>query len=362
MKVWSAIFNLFAVVLLAFLLILFYRTEEVNTRQFEELRLRYAMDYATEAAFRATIGVDDIAIDYVDMDGVQINPSLALETFKAIICLNYDMSLSEENMRHIENAIPTGVLFTRDGYYVLELSEIDTTPKSVAQGGDGVTGGEYVLKWSIKYPYKVYKERAGKKYWYATSLNPLVDGRWTRVEVGTGTISDGKTFNDLIYGITGLSAKEVKTEISRLVMNDIAYIIDNRNMQETAIGKMGRFYLPVSSQTETTINNVRRPTLMMFMQGVDFAGNDILDGASVGGAMTVRKRVVVGFRDVGAGIDYYCYERQLTQLEKEFPGKIFNAIKFFDSMEDAAREGFEPHVLALSYDLEDKNVKDDLVD
>lgn len=352
MKVWSAIFNLFAVIMIAFLLILFYRTEDVNSRQFEELRLRYAMDYATEAAFRATIGVDDISIDYTDMDNVQINPSMALETFKAVICLNYDMSLSAENLRHIENSIPTGVLFTRDGYYILDMVEVDTTPKSVAQGGDGVTGGEWALKWSIKYPYKIDKGI----YWYAASLNPVVDGKWTRVEKDTGLIEDGKEFNDPIFGATGLNAKEIKSEISRLVMVDITYAIDNRNVQNTTNEKMGKFYLPSISNTETTINNVRRPTLMMFMQGVDFAGSTPIDGASVGGVMTARKKIVVGFRDTNTGTDYYCYEKQLSQLT---PASRYSPVRFFDDMEDAARDGFEPHVLALSFDLDDKNLSDD---
>ncbi len=353
MKVWSAIFNLFAVVLIAFLLILFYRTDAVNTRQFEELRLRYAMDYATEAAFRATIGVDDIGIDYTDIDNVQINPSLALETFKAVISLNYDMSLSEENMMHIENFIPTGVLFTRDGYYILELSETDSTPKSVSLGGDGVTGGEWSLKWSVKYPYKMEKGN----YLYAVSLNPVQDEEWTRVEKGTGQILDGKAFTDPIYGYTGLNAKEIKTEISKIVMEDINYAINNRNYYNTTNAKMGTFYLPVASQAKTSINNVRRPTLMMFMQGVDFAGEQPIDGASVGGVMTVRKKVVIGFRDNNTGLEYYCYEKQLSKLQDEYPGK-YTPIKFFDTMEEAAREGYEPHVLALSFDLDDKNISD----
>lgn len=359
MKVWSAIFNMFAVIIIAFLLILFYRTEEVNSRQFEELRLRYAMDYATEAGFRVTIGVDDISMDYVDMDNVQINPSLALETFKAVICLSYDMSISDENMMHIENSIPTGLLFTRDGYYILDLAEIDTTPKSVAQGGDGVHGGEYALKWSVKYPYKIYKESMGKKYWYATTLNPLADESWTRVEVGTGLIADGKSFNDPINGITGITAKEVRTNISNLVMSDIEYVIDNRNYQNTINDKMGKFYLPTSSGTKTTINNVRRPTLMMFMQGVDFTGAKRVDASSVGGVMTTRKKLVVAFIDMGTGSKYYCYEKQLTELQKKFPDKTYKAINFFEKMEDAALEGYEPHVLALSYILDAKSIKED---
>ena len=49
------------------------------------------------------------------------------------------MSASEENLAHLDNYIPTGVLCGNNGYYILTMSEDDTTPT------DGVKGGEYSL-------------------------------------------------------------------------------------------------------------------------------------------------------------------------------------------------------------------------
>lgn len=365
MKVWSAIFNLFAVVLMAFLLILFYRTEEVNTQQFEELRLRYAVDYATEAAFSRVVRSGDLGMDYVDIDNVEIGPGLALDAFKSIICLNYDMSMSRENMMHIENFIPTGVLFTRNGYYILELSETDSTPKGVALGGDGVTGGEWSLKWSVKYPYKVDGANIGSSKdevtnrIYSISLNPVKDEEWTAVEKGTGLISDGKAYNTgtELYQPIGLTAQKAKFEITKLIMDDINYAINNRNYYNTTHKKMGTFYLPVTSEAKASINNVRRPTLIMFMQGVDFAGGNSVDTSSVGGVMAVRKRVVIGFRDTVSNINYYCYEKQLSKLQVEFPGR-YKPEEMLDSIEEAAIKNYKPHILALTYELDDKNILD----
>ena len=64
MKVWSAIFNLIAVVIIAIMLLVINNIDEVNHRQFEEIRLSYAIDYAVEAAFRAAVDTDSIGTDY----------------------------------------------------------------------------------------------------------------------------------------------------------------------------------------------------------------------------------------------------------------------------------------------------------
>ena len=89
MKVWSSIFNLIAVLIIAIMLIVVNKISDTNARQFEEIRLSYAVDYAVEAAFRSAIATDTIGTDYVEggLEEVKLNPTLILDTFDNILCL-----------------------------------------------------------------------------------------------------------------------------------------------------------------------------------------------------------------------------------------------------------------------------------
>ena len=106
MKVWSAIFNLIAVMMLVFMLVMYLNYTKVLKRDFDQARLNQALEYATEGMFQKTIEVEDIDTDYSDMYSVEINPSDSLDIFECIMCFNYNMSPSEENKKHIENFIP----------------------------------------------------------------------------------------------------------------------------------------------------------------------------------------------------------------------------------------------------------------
>lgn len=311
MKVWSAIFNFIAVILIAFMLIIFYRFDVVHTKQFEEQRLRHAMDYATEAAFRQTLGIDDLGMDYTDLENIKINPSLALDTFKNIICLNYDMAPSKENFAHIESFIPTGVLFTNDGYYILE--EVEKSEN------------EYGLHWSMKRPYLLEQVSEGKLYLYALNIYSQA---WSRVDFDGG-VEDG-----LSYENTGLTRSKVELGISDIINQDINYMIYTRNIVDRPGEKMPMFYLP-SNTKSIIMNTINKPALLIMMQNVDFACEYLIDAASVGGSSVDRKKVVVGF--IENGIRYYCYEKQL-------PESLFGAsIEFFDTQALAVEAGYTPH-------------------
>ena len=152
MKVWSAIFNLIAVLVIALMILAIQKMDAVNDRQFEQLRLSYAIDYATEAAFRATISTDSIGTDYANegLKEVELNPAMAMPTFYNVLALSYDMSLSDDVKARIEESVATGFICAVNGYYVLEPIEIDRDPY------DHEIGGEYTLSFGVKRPYIVY--------------------------------------------------------------------------------------------------------------------------------------------------------------------------------------------------------------
>lgn len=328
MKVWSSIANIIAVLIASFLILVFYQADTIMAKQFDELRLRYALDYATEAAFMSTLEVYDIGIDYVDIDAVNINPSYCLDTFKSLLCLNYDMALSKENFSYIENFIPVAVLLCNDGFYVAQLQEMDDLK-------DGNIGGNYALHWKMKKPYTYIKEPELN----ISENNPLYSvnlhsEKWTSVfeKGGSVRIGYGETFP------VGINRNKVTTSVTNKITEEIRVAIEERNKMNSKEWD-NTFYLP-SELTASGVNNLDRPALLVMLQGVDFGKGGEVNAISLGGVKTERKKVVVGFTENGQR--YYCYERQLPEDMLE------NVENFYDDVEEAAMEGYNPHYEYLS--------------
>lgn len=325
MRVWTPIFNFFAVMILLFLVVVYHNTATVIDREFQEERLRLAVSYAAEAAFQSTLSVDDLSIDYLDMEGVMINPGNSLDIFKSILCLNYNMSASEENLAHLDSYIPTAVLACNNGYYILTMSEDDDTP------GDGISGGDYKLRWSIKKPYTI---KIGDTY-YAVNIHT---GSWTSVRDMGGTleINEGTS---LPYGI---DKEAVLRIINTRIMQDMLFEIQRRNFNKEPWEY--KFYLP-PIQTTSGVNPITGPSFLIFVEGVDFASPTKVDAVSVAGFKTIRKRVVVGYRDPSTGRKYYAYEGQIPSNLLDY------ADNYFDDVEEAAKAGYIPN-----YDLIQKKI------
>lgn len=332
MRLWGAIINIFGVLALGWVLIVLGQTEILDEKQFEELRLRHAMDYATEAAFRASISVEDIGIDYADISGVIVNPAPVLDVFESVLSISYDMARGAENKGKIQNAIPAGVLFATDGYYILEYVDITETEKG--------------LHWSVKKPYVVEGKIGSKSYIYAVNL---YNEDWVAVTKGAAgnvsrmVIEEGKEYVNAARN-TGLTRTKVQESIIELIRKDLAYQIYARNVDLNT--EMPAFYLPVGKEMQG-VNNVDRPTLLLFMQGLELGGiSSKVAVASVGGVRVQRKMQVVGFEENGR--HYYCYEKQLPTTEL---GKVS---KLFKSIEEAAKEGYTPHYVYMERRVEIK--------
>ena len=231
MKVWSAIFNLIAVFVIALMILAIQKMDAVNDRTFEEVRLSYAIDYAVEAAFRATISTDTIGTDYANegMKEVQLNPAMALPTFYNILALSYDMSLSEAVKAKMEQSIATGFICAVDGYYILEPIEVDTNPY------DHEIGGEYRLAFGMKRPYIVYADDPGLgangKRLYAINLVNEKNVEYIPEKfVNTDEANTEPLFERDEYAGTLLTKELVKASISKWLTEDITIAINARNM------------------------------------------------------------------------------------------------------------------------------------
>ena len=332
MRVWDTIFNFFAILILAFIVVSVHRDIRVNEEQLAKIKLDYAIDYATEGAFITSLEGGNLGISYQDLQNVRINPENTLEVFKTILALNYNMSLSTANLNSLDAYISSAVLAVDDGYYIATLQQTDTEE-------DNMSGGSYKLKWGLKKPYKM--AYSGNRY---VGYN-ISSEEWVLVKPSGSSVSitSGETWSKLATQESIAPTRDLITkEINKLISDDINYNIKKMNEINRDYHKRQFIYLP-SATTTSGVNNISKPSLFITLSNVDFGGTQRIEAQSVGGFTIAKKVRVLGFTE--GGVRYYCYEGQLPNL---------NLVeKFFNTVDDAAMEGYRPHVDYLRNDFRD---------
>lgn len=370
MKVWNALFNFIGVLIVAFMIMVINNLEEVNQMNFEEVRLAQAVDYANEGAFRIVVESDSIGTDYTDggLEEIKINPSGVVDAFSNIMCLSYDMALSEENIDMISQSIVTGVMCAVDGYYILEEFEIDNDPT------DAIIGGEFELRWGVKRPYIVYSEgfNDGEQRMFAVnlvnekSIEYLPESEQARyaepftlgealVYRMTYAADEGEDLDENkgpvgFYDNTLPSLEADKqawaysrSEIGKLLTKDISIAVNARNIRSTG-RKVKQFYMP-SAESFTGISHIKSPTLILIFQDSKFLNGYSLDAVSVGGHRVKVASKVIGFTQNNE--DYYCFAGQ--QLKKDGVTKEdgVEGERLFKNIHEAAKAGYKPHMAFL---------------
>lgn len=342
MKMWSALFNFFGVFLLLYFVFILHKDIRENQQQFDELRLKYAIDYATEAGFQSAIVSGNLGIDYLDLENVKVKGDNVLPVFKSVMAMTYDIAITDENMSMLDSYISSAVLSDSNGYYLATMQEVDN-------GNSSEKGGEYELKWGLKRPFVVEYNNG------QTIINYNIGTEKWRLAKQVGSdvvIETGITWDDTIIGTyencSGFTKEQCREnirnkmllEVNKRVTEDLNYNIKQRNEEFSKHGIKHQFvYLP-STQTEAGVNAIKKPSLFVTMSGVDFAGLKKIDIQSVGGFTIVSKIRVIGFLENGK--QFYAYEGQV-------PDEILNggSTRFFNNVEEAALRGYEPHILYL---------------
>lgn len=337
MKVWSVIFNIIAVVLILLMLTVFNQMLTTNERQFEQIRLSYAVDYAVDAALSAGVHAGSNRVDAAaGLDAIQVNMNNLLPTFDNLMALSYDMSLDDDSFISIEQSIATGILCTTNGYYVLEQYEVDRTPYDIN------IGGEYELLWGLKRPYLCYTDD-GRLF----SLN-LINEQNTEFlseEIEEYGVQTRLQHNDSFVG-TPLTNDIKKQAISKLLTDDINIAINNRN-KENINKNMNFFYMP-SSDSLSAINDIESPTLLLVLQDSTLINGMDIDSVSIAGARVRAQRVVIGFTLTGDDTLYYCYGGQQIVGADRIEGQTVTVLESFPSIQKAAEAGYHPHFSLLS--------------
>lgn len=323
MKVWSAIFNLFAVVIMMFIAVMQLYTYKTYQRNFEQARLNLTVDYAAEAAFKTTINSNDNGLDYTNMNNIGINPSNCIDIFDRLICYNYNLSVSDENYKAINNSITAMVLSADDGYYIAQ-TVYDTTRGST-------DGEQYGLHWSTKQPYML--ERNNKIY-----LVNITNKTFKIVDKSNGWSESTKKLGDSVIG-DSLSVNEAMQVVNDSITNSIIQEINQKSLSGSAFEY--KFQLPIQT-TKSGVNPIKGPGLIVLMNKATFMTSEDIKAISVSGYQTKEKTYIVAYRENGK--KYYCYDGQLTK--DELSSSLID--NYYSTMQAAAKAGYYPDYVRMT--------------
>lgn len=278
--------------------------QEVRTEQMqlEEYVLKYAIDYSTDAAVEEMLNTAHLGQDYADKGKTNADPEVALSTFLNLMCLNYDLPLTDKAKLQIESGyIPVFCVAAYDGYYLY-------SPTKDADGG-------YYLQCSLKQPYTYLK---GNAYYTLTlggdSVYKLQNGNLTKETLSS----------------QGITEAEAYRAINATVSDALVY-----QFQEST-GKEGEYiYIPSQMSTIKQVNPISGPTVLSFVDGWDLKTTHSISAFSIGGAQVEDARMVAGYVVVnadGSSTKLYAYADLLPAGTP--------IVDTFTSVEAAAREGY----------------------
>lgn len=284
------------------LIIFFFRYIEQDLQEFEQLRLSYAVDYASDAAIWELLNSRDLSMDYSESNNLTANPTLALNTFIDVFSANYGMNFDKNNKDHIKmNFIPTFVVAMHDGYYMATLTLVNNK-------------GDWDLKFGPKMPY-IYRNDSAT---YALNMN------------GESTLKiKGNDINKIEGLPNGIKTKkENLSEISKIISANISYTINKIN--ETNTKWANTFYIPTGLTTYSGVNSIEGPSVIALVQNVNLATTKPISSFSIAGSKLQKARMVAGY--TRENIKYYCYTDKL-------PSSITVENLFLD-VKEAAQSGY----------------------
>lgn len=271
-------------------------------RQLEEYVMTFAIDYSTDAAVAEMLNMAHLGQDYADQGRTNADPEVALTTFLNLMCINYDLPLTEAAKLQIESGyMPLFCVAAYNGYYLY-------TPAMDSNKG-------WYLQGSQKRPYSY---EVGDKY-YALNLGG-----------DNAHLLEGGSLTKVTLASQGISKEEVFRQINSQVSDTLMYEFQKNT------GRDGAFiYIPSALTTFKQVNPIDGPTVLAFIDGWDFKSNHAVSAFSIGGAKIESARMVAGYERINADgsiTKLYAYADLLPPSA--------HIIDMFTSVEEAARNGF----------------------
>ncbi|MCD1257380.1 hypothetical protein B5M42_000835 [Paenibacillus athensensis] len=280
------IVNIVAVLFFASLIIGLLKYADKEKNEIEQLKLSYAIDYATDAGSMAMLKTGRLNMDYTDTKSVTVDPNLALDTFLDVFCFNYDLQPTAANKALIKDYIPVAAVAGFDGYYL-------ASPQLVSNGGgnypDNYSAGaagedvDWDVVFGMKLPYTYtfgstsYALNMGLEYTLALNGSDLVK------QPGLPPTAAGP-----------MSKMQARNHITTLVSNDMASTINRINANNP--NWHHAFYIPSQLTTFSGVNSIEGPSFLVLLQNLTLSTAKPISGFSVSGSRIDSTRMLVGYR------------------------------------------------------------------
>ncbi|THF73914.1 hypothetical protein [Cohnella fermenti] len=318
MSRFFGIVNLVVIIFLAALLTgyMTYRYKESN--EIEQLKLSYAIDYATDAGTMAMLDTASLDMDYSKFKYLNMDPNLALDAFLDVFCFNYDLPPTKENKDMMKDYIPVAAVATFDGYYLASHQLVHNNGGDYPETAENDSDWDLVFGMKLPYSYKpdgnssaTYALNMGLEYYYA------LEGGTLSKQMGLPPDESGT-----------LTPNEARKYINDKIANSMADSIDTFN--ENNPNWQNSFYIPSSLTTFSGVNPIEGPSFLVLVQGLNLTTARSISGFSVSGSKIDLVRSVVGYTRNGQ--HYYAFADKVPE------GVAVEEL--FTSLDEAAEDGY----------------------
>lgn len=268
----------------------------------EQKRLDIAVNYCADAAVKEMIAKSgDLGLDYIKYDYVNVNPSIALDTFAELLCDNMGYTPNIENKTMMKVSYIQGFCVAAyDGYYIGEYARVED--------------GTHELVLQPKMPYTV--EKNGVTYYvtfdpeYYWIYNPTTATKEKFKNQGTITID------------------EIQIAINETLTD--AFTKSVWRNTNGAVKGMIRFPGVKSSVSRT--NPIEGVTVIAYVKGEDSRGST-LSSVGIGGSKVGHANYYIGYKKNGMKM----YVDVNVNLR---PEDFNNKTEYFNSALEAAQAGY----------------------
>lgn len=313
------IVNFIAIILAGFIIVGFTVYNKNAAREFEELRLSYVIDFASDAAAFRMLQADDLGMDYTDFGKVKTRPDVALDTFLDVFCFNYGMYPTRNTKADVGTRyIPAFTVATYDGYYV-------ATPQTISRGDVGEAKG---LAFGPKMAYSYTDPNTG--YLYALNLGT---DQCLKIDSTSQSLVKTTTLPDELN-----TKPKRQAVINKVLTTGIGSAIDKVNQYESFWHN--KFFLPANLTTQTGVNPVSGPSIMALVQNVDLTTGQKASAFSITGSRINNLRFIIGYIK-SDGRKYYCYADKMPKIGDGTDNPKYKPLGMYKSKKDAAKAGYQ---------------------
>lgn len=257
----------------------------------ELIRLNRAIDFASDAAVEAAIGMDN-----VNPRDADINPQNLSATFFTLMLKSLNMSDTLENRLVMYSRTPVMIFVAYDGMYV---------------GRPSNAGGQMDFAWSVKIPWSYVNSG---RYYALTLDNDNVKSLIPNSPDSFLTVHGPSDYKERIVG-----------KLIDAVSMTIYGASDGASL---------KYFIPSTTSMAQDLQGLDGLALIVIMQNVDFNTRKPLNTFSVSTTQIKELEKIWGYSG------YYALEGQWLSS-----GQTFNpdTMQIFSSPRDAADAGYLPH-------------------